>query len=474
LPTRRDALKGILATTVGCIRSPQAVAAKTSGEVPIVLRTGAALPVEIAEEFVGLGYEMSSVARQGLLSPRNQTYVALTQGLGAHGVIRVGGIVADYTRFSAGGVAAAVPHSTVITEANLQEFSGFLNQVGWRAIWSVNFAQGSLPDAVLEAKAVQAALGPRLLAFELGNEVDNYGRGSHPFRPSTWDYAAYRAEYKAWHAAIQRAIPEARFAAPDTASALDWVESMATDAKGEIQLLTTHYYRANQHQGNAQQLLTPDSRFVEAIARLGTAARRSGIPWRMCEINSFSGGGLPGVSDTLVGALWTLETMLLLAQSGCSGINLETGVNQLGFLSSYSPIRDDSDGRAAAGAPYYGMLAFAEARRSCTQVLSTDTDIQGIHATAYVLGTTGRPRAAVVINRDPSRDAVVALHGLGMKQVIALRLNASSAGDPAPVSFGGAFVTVDGRWSPLKTEKHRNGMIKVPAMSAVVVQAAEA
>ena len=117
---------------------------------------------------------------------------------------------------------------------------------------------------------------------------------------------------------------------------------MARDAGGEVQLLTTHDYRANQKQGSAEELLTPDPRLNDVLMRMRAVSQQSGIPWRMCETNSFSGGGLPGVSDTLVGALWTLDFMLLLAQNGCTGVNLETGVNQLGFLSSYSPIRSDA------------------------------------------------------------------------------------------------------------------------------------
>ena len=67
------------------------------------------------------------------------------------------------------------------------------------------------------------------------------------------------------------------------------------------------------------------------------ASLESGIPWRICETNSFSGGGLPGVSDTFLGALWTLDFMLLLASYGCSGVNIETGVNQLGFCRTWMP-----------------------------------------------------------------------------------------------------------------------------------------
>ena len=210
-----------------------------------------------------------------------------------------------------------------------------MQDTGWTAIWSVNFAQGNLEQAVGEARAVSAVLGPHLLALEIGNEVDTYIKGQ-PFRVSPYEYATYRKEFEQWHTEIARAVPAVQFTAPDTASSVDWTERMAQDARGQVQLLTTHYYRNGQARGNAEQLLLPDPRLKEIAERLETASRQSGIPWRMCEMNSFSGGGRPGVSDTFVGALWTLNVMLFLAQSGCAGVNIETGVNQ---LDSSAPIR---------------------------------------------------------------------------------------------------------------------------------------
>jgi hypothetical protein len=159
--------------------------------------------------------------------------------------------------------------------------------------------------------------------------VENYYRGKKPFRNAPYDYETYRKEYGDWRGAILKAVPRVGFAAPNTASSVAWVERMAADANGDVQLLTTHYYWNNQSRGSAEQLLVAPPRLKDILTRLRTASRQSGIPWRMCETNSFSGGGLPGVSDTFVGALWTLDFMLLLAQYGCAGVNIETGVNQL-------------------------------------------------------------------------------------------------------------------------------------------------
>jgi hypothetical protein len=70
------------------------------------------------------------------------------------------------------------------------------------------------------------------------------------------------------------------------------------------------------------------------------------------------------VSDTFGSALWVLDFLWKLAYAGCAGVNMETGVNQLGFVSLYSPIADNS-----AKPEYYGLLAFAHAGRGQRVVL---------------------------------------------------------------------------------------------------------
>jgi hypothetical protein len=217
-------------------------------------------------------------------------------------------------------------------------------------------------------------------------------------------------------------------------------------------------------------LLVPDPHLKDVLIRLRTASEQSKIPWRMCETNSFSGGGLPGVSNTFIGALWTLDFMLLLAQYGCAGVPIATGVTQLGFISSYSPIQDDTKGVNSAGVPYYGMLAFATAMAGCHQVLPVDFDAQGINLTAYALGDGGRPRSVVVINRDSAQDAHLSLAELGTGAVTALRMTAPSPDSKTDVTFGGAAVAPDGRWKAKPQEHIRDGTVTLPKMSAVVLR----
>ncbi len=482
MPTRRGLLKSTLclAAASRCAWAMPELA--TPPVTRLQVKMGPPLAT-IPRNFTGLGYEESSIARPGLLSAANTTYVQLVRALGP-GVLRAGGIVADFTAYSAEGPPAFEPKNTVVTRASLQQLRGFLDAVDWTAIWSVNFGRGTLAQAIEEARAVAGTLGPRLLALELGNEVENYSRGAQPLRAPPYPYAAFRAEYSRWRSALLAAVPGLRFAAPDTAASVDWVEQMAADARGEVQLLTTHYYRGDQHTGTRAQLLRTDPALLGELERLRRASTASGIPWRLCEINSFFGGGRPGLSDTLAGALWTLDTMLLLASYGCAGVNMETGFNQLGFLSSYSPIRNDEANRTAAGAPYFGMLAFAVATAGAPDILPVEFDPGGGDVTAYALGREARATAAVLINKTPDRSVRVSVDQLGIHRGSITRLQGPSFGGPSlegpaldsrdGITLGGASVDGDGRWTgqPAQPAHPLRGEVLLPPASAVLIRQA--
>src|SRR5262249_46640520 len=95
----------------------------------------------IPPDFIGLGYETSTVGRPGLLSPTNTGYIQLVKTLGKQGVIRIGGNTSDYAFYAPQGQAASVPENqggSVINDAVLRDLGGFLDKTGWRLIWGLN------------------------------------------------------------------------------------------------------------------------------------------------------------------------------------------------------------------------------------------------------------------------------------------------------------------------------------------------
>jgi hypothetical protein len=451
----------------------------------------------ISDEFVGLGYETSSVAISGLLSDRNRPHVQLVRGLGAQGVIRIGGITSDSAHFSPDAVASPSAKATVINAANLSELAGFLDATGWKLIWGLNLGDGDRQNALAEAVAVAAAVKDKLLAFEIGNEPDGFGGGR---RPKGYSYGDYLGEYRDYKAVVRSKLPNAPFAGPDASYATDWVTRFAQSEGSDLRLLTRHYYRAGANNPYLDALINSDphtspdgQKAYEAQGRidkinlllqkdpgldgmlreLSAAASTAHVPYRICEMNTLFGGGQPGVSDAFVSALWALDFLCMLAQAGCAGVNMETGINHLDFVSYYSPIRNDQSGAASVGPEYYGMLAFARASRG--ECLATDYDAGGVNLTAYAVQHDDGRLSVVMINKDAKADAdITIVAGRSLRHAAALRLTGRALDRAEGVTLGGAAVASDGRWQPKEVEElHVSGgscEIHVPAASAAIVK----
>jgi hypothetical protein len=454
----------------------------------------------IADDFTGLGYEISSVAMPGLLSDKNRAYVQLVRGLGVNGVIRVGGITSDSASFAADAVASAAAKATVINAANLRELGGFLDAIGWRLIWGLNLGSGDWNNAAEEAVAVAAAVKDKLLAFEIGNEPDGFaGDAFNSHRPKHYGYGDYLEEFRTYKAVIRSKLPDAPFAGPDASWATDWVSRFAADEGGDLKFLTRHYYRAGANNpyldkligagpdispgqraeyearrknNKIDLLMREDTSIRGMLQELSAAASAAHVPFRICEANSFYGGGQPGVSDAFVAALWALDFMWTLAYGGSSGVNMQTGVNHLDFVSYYSAIRNDANGAASIGPEYYGMLAFAQAGKGERIALNYDAD--GMNLTAYAaLGDHGH-LMLTLINKDINAGADITMTtGQTFQRATALRLRGSALESADNVTLGGSEVAADGHWQPTEVEPLHTvggvGEIHVPAASAAIV-----
>jgi hypothetical protein len=482
---------GLFGLPLGC-PAPGSAQAATTKSIRVTIDTRRKLG-RIPDDFTGLGYEISSVAMPGLLSDNNRAYVQLVRGLGANGVIRVGGITSDSASFAVDAVASPAAKATVINAANLRELGTFLNAIGWRLIWGLNLGGGDMKNAAEEAVAVAAAVKDRLLAFEIGNEPDGFaGDAFNSHRPKNYGYGDYLKEFRAYKAVIRSKLPDAPFAGPDASWATDWVSRFAADEGGDLKLLTRHYYRAGANNPYLDKLIGSGSTDYEArrkndkidllmredtsirdmLQELSATASVAHVPFRICEANSFYGGGQPGASDAFVSALWVLDFMWTLAYGGAAGVNMQTGVNHLDFVSYYSPIRNDPNGAVSIGPEYYGMLAFAQAGKG--ERIALDYDADGMNLTAYaVLGDHGH-LMVTLINKDRNAGADITMTtGQTFQTATAWRLKGLALDSADNVTLGGIAVAANDRWHPREVEYLRTvggvGEIHVPAASAAIV-----
>jgi hypothetical protein len=442
-----------------------------AAEIPIDIHIDTSVVLSrISSDFIGFGYESSAVAQPGFFCATNTAMIRLYDNLSPHGLIRIGGNVSDHTRFDPDGVATPKTEreTTVINNAQLRDLGDFARATGWKVMWGLNLGSGSKEEAAQEALAVNAALGPNLHSFEIGNEVD----ALHRFAGK---YDAYHAAFSEYKAAIRAALPHAKFSGPDVIGNWQWITNFVATEAGDMVLLTQHYYRggASQPASTLERLLQHDHGFDTRLGRLRELCQPHGLGFRINEVNSYSGGGKAGVSDTFGSALWCLDYMFRLASFGCNGVNIETDVNQLGFISHYSPIVHDPEFHCSARPEYYGMLAFAMAGRGDMVHLAFSST--NINLTAYATKDASGALWLTAIDKDFARSARIQLDlPSGYHKAEIFRLTAPSMRTLDRVTFAGSKVSEDGSWSPRPPETNSVSdgvlLLKVSSASAAVVK----
>jgi hypothetical protein len=148
-------------------------------------------------------------------------------------------------------------------------------------------------------------------------------------------------------------------------------------------------------------------------------------------------------------------------------------VNQLGFISSYSPIGDDEHGNYSAKPEYYGMLAFAQGSHG--QRVALDCHAAGVNLTAYAVLSDQKRLSVTIINKDVSRDTDVSIAvNEHLAPANALRLTGPSLQSKDGVTLGGPVVSSDGEWEPRALEPLRikggECEIRIPAASAAILK----
>ena len=481
--SRRDFLGGGSGLLAGTL-FPHAVFAEDAPPLPLSLSINpAARAVMMPRDFAGLSYESAQLANPEFFAASNTALVEKVRSLAQQGVLRLGGSLSDFTLWSAPDAPPPSPaeqeaatararayrewqlvdtvvaarRRAVITPEAIHRLRAFLDATGWSLLYGLNFGSGTPQHAAAEAACVQQVLGPRLLAFQFGNEADFYG-GGH--RPKPWEFEQYWADYQRFAAAVKQRVPQARFAGPDVAVRMDWVRDYAEKAKGETVLLTGHYYAMgppDDPQMNADRLLHEDPRLAGLLSQATAAAAIAGVPYRMSEGNSCYHGGKPGVSDRFAAALWGADYMLRLAQAGSAGVNFHGGGN-----SAYAPIAGDREQGFSERPLYYGMQ-FIRPLAGC-RFLDCGLQTNGANLTAYAaegadglwLALVNKDRRAVRVGVAGASFRDKALQGMW-------RLAAQSL-DSGYASLSFAEATDEGRLAAASSG------LAVSAYSAVLVR----
>ena len=423
----------------------------------------------VPADFIGLSYESAQLANPAFFAATNKALIALFRELAGHGVLRLGGGTSEFDAFTTEEPKGAPPFDAVgpdnsknvksdtpVTPKSLRNLRAFLDATNWRCLYGLNLGRGPLERAAEEASYVEKILGPRLIAFQLGNEPDAW---RNRYRPATWTYEDYWKEWLAAHAAVTARVPNAKFAGPDVSNKVPYVTGFAADAKKsapDVVMLTSHYYAmgpAGAPGMTIDRLLSPDPKLQRDLPTIMDAARAAGLPFRMSEGSSCWNGGQPGVSDTFASALWVADMMLEFASAGCAGVNLHGGGN--GY---YTPIAGSVADGFTRRPEYFGMelikhLLGATLVRSS---LACDDDRVRVYA-----AKTNEARFIVAINKTGQAAAIqtpMSHEARGHEQREWLLTG------PGFDAKEGAALT---ERRPAAT---RNGTLNIPPQSAVLVE----
>lgn len=425
----------------------------------------------IPEDFIGFGYETSAVAKEGLFSLENKHLVQLYKTLGTKGMIRIGGIIGDWTHYEPEGKPIGRPkeENTIINRTVLKDLGDFLRATGWKAMWTLNLGTGSKEEAVEVALAIDEALSDRLHSFEIGNEVNLLKRFAN--------YEDYHSTYLEYKAAIRAVLPDAKFSGADVASNgdIEWSLNFARTEAKDMSLLIHHYYR-----GGAESKLATIDTLLGAhpisdarFGKLRDVCEANNIKFRINEMGSFTGGGKAGVSDSFAAALWCLDAMFRIASYGSAGVNIQTDVNQLGFVSHYSPIFRDKKGSLKERPSYYGILAFSLSGQG--SLIKLKKSEHSLNLKAYATNNSNNELWITLINKDLHQKANIELSiPKGFTTAEAYRLTAPSVASKNGITLGGSKVAANGTWIPGEPEKllvmNKITVFSAPKASAILVR----
>ncbi len=227
-----------LATTALSIAATGLRAQNTSPIQAKLIIPPEAIGPRIPEDFVGLSYELEELANPDFFSARNAGLIRAFKRISSRGVLRLGGNTSEFswwkptpdspepehphTREVAGEPKASY---YAVTPEAIRNLAAFLEATGWSCLYGINMGTNTPARAAEEAEFAARTLGPRLQYFQIGNEVDLFGR--HLRDPQTWSAQTYLTEWLSLARAIAARVPRASFGMPDIAANISWLPQIA-------------------------------------------------------------------------------------------------------------------------------------------------------------------------------------------------------------------------------------------------------
>ncbi|WP_446742692.1 glycosyl hydrolase family protein [Silvibacterium acidisoli] len=428
---------------------------------------------QIQPDFMGLSHEWGNLYR--LMGSQavgvNQIYRQMLQNLTINGSsvnVRMGGNSTD---------VSTMP--TADTDEPLAELAAALHN---KLILGINLGSDEPSLALAQAENDAAVMPPGSIeALEIGNEPDEYF--ANGMRASTYTFSDYLTDYNQWSSAISPVLPPGTgFAAPAWAStvSLTNLPAFLASAGPSLSVVAQHYYGGSPTSNPAPDvLLTPAfaTNGPKSMAAAVASSHAAGKKFRVDEIGSFFGAGIPGISNAFESALWAMDTMFEYANVGVDGVNWETssGNYDSAFMFNGTMVGNVTTYTIVGIYPlYYGMLLFQEATSGNSSLLPT-TVTTAANLKCWATVNASGVNSLVIINKDESQSGPVVVSMPGYNSARITRLLATSYQSTSGVTIGGQTfdTTTDGTPQGAQTQETIQGsngqfLIPVSPTSAVL------
>ena len=455
-----------------------------------VVTIGGPAPVQrIRAGFLGLSFEYSAIEPYAGANPRaiDPVLLQLVRNLtpGQSPVIRIGGESTDWAWWPVPQVRKPAGVSFTLTAGLLRVTRALAEALRARLILGIDLEADSAVVAGDEARALIAGIGkPRIEAFELGNEPEDYGifnwDGSGVTgRPSGYDFPAFVRDFSR----LGRALP---FPLAGPASgAPRWYRDLPAflAAQPRLRLVTLHRYPVQQcyvspgmpnYPTIAHILSSRASRgLADSVAPEVATAHARGLRLRVDEMNTVSCGDEPQVGFSFASALWALDALFAMASVGVDGVNIHTYPTSPTALFNFT--RRTAAWRASVEPEYYGLLMFAKAAPPGSRLLRVSgagalrawaTRAPDGHIRLVLINPSATDGETIEVNApDRAAEATATL-----EQLRAPSLSARSGVTLGAQSFGADTET--GQLSPQASSvsPHRGHyVVVVPAASAALL-----
>lgn len=420
--------------------------------------------------YLGLSLEYSALEAYAGTNPAavDPRFAQLVRNLapGQAPVLRIGGDSADWTWWPLPGVARPPGVSFTLTTRWLSVARAVTRTLGAHLILGLNLEADSTQLADVEARQLLRGIGSSAIrAFELGNEPELYGQfpwyhdasgNGVPGRPATYSFVDFQADF----IRFAQTLPAHALAGPGIGGT-GWQPQLAgfLSVAPRVRVAAVHRYplqlcHTSPHSiryPTVEHLLAPASsaQFAAGFAPAVSAAHAHGLPLLIDELNTVSCGADQAVSQTFASALWALDTLFALDQTGADGVAIHT------FPGAGYELFAVGGGRAAPAPEYYGLLAFSAAAPAGSRLLATSASLPA-PVTLWATRSAGGQEHVVVINKDATRAYTLRLRIAGVH------------GDAHVVALTGSGISAhDAAWAGQTVDPQTGRLAGSPATSTV-------